>query len=140
MAWFSFHGGHSGEFCCHAQGRLEDVLEAAVRAGFSSYGVSEHAPKQRDADLYEDEAGLTAADTQDRFGKLRAAMHRAQHSLQAVVTQLRDHVLFLKHNLNAQAIGQLKAETEDIETDINQLITDMRRSIKEADAFIQTLE
>ena len=67
MAWFSFHGGHSGEFCCHAQGRLEDVLEAAVRAGFSSYGVSEHAPKQRDADLYEDEAGLTAADTQDRF-------------------------------------------------------------------------
>ncbi len=67
MAWFSFHGGHSGEFCSHAAGTLEQVLDAAVRGGFSVYGVSEHAPKQREQDLCADEADLCAADTQSRF-------------------------------------------------------------------------
>jgi histidinol-phosphatase (PHP family) len=67
MAWFSFHGGHSGEFCRHATGTLEEVLESAVAAGFTAYGVSEHAPKHRDEDLYADEADLSAADTQRSF-------------------------------------------------------------------------
>ena len=67
MAWFSFHGGHSGEFCRHATGTLEEVLEAAVVAGFTAYGVSEHAPRQRDEDLSADEADLSAADTRRTF-------------------------------------------------------------------------
>ena len=30
MAWFSFHGGHSGQFCPHAEGELAAVLESFV--------------------------------------------------------------------------------------------------------------
>lgn len=45
MPWFSYHSGHSGEFCRHAKGSLEAVLERAVEAGFTHYGLSEHVPR-----------------------------------------------------------------------------------------------
>ena len=61
MRWFSFHGGHSGEFCRHAKGRLEDVVEEAHQAGFTTYGLSEHAPRTRSGDLYPGEEDLTPA-------------------------------------------------------------------------------
>jgi len=54
----SLHGGHSGEFCDHAVGTLEDVLEAAVRAGFRAFGISEHAPRLGARYLYEREREL----------------------------------------------------------------------------------
>lgn len=52
----SLHGGHSGEFCEHAEGRLEEVLEAAVAAGYQTFGVSEHAPRSEARFLYPTEA------------------------------------------------------------------------------------
>ncbi|HEX2163840.1 MAG TPA: histidinol-phosphatase HisJ family protein, partial [Thermoanaerobaculia bacterium] len=51
----SLHGGHSGQFCGHAAGTLEEVLEAAVAAGFRVYGVSEHAPRSDERFLYQEE-------------------------------------------------------------------------------------
>lgn len=66
MVWFSYHGGHSGEFCDHAKSTLEEVVDAAIARGFTHYGLSEHCPRYRDADLYPGEealgvAGLAAA-------------------------------------------------------------------------------
>jgi histidinol-phosphatase (PHP family) len=63
MAWFSYHGGHSGEFCGHAKGKLEPVVQRAIEAGFTHYGLSEHCPRYRDQDLYGEEqaAGMTPA-------------------------------------------------------------------------------
>lgn len=57
MVWFSYHGGHSGEFCGHAKGVLERVIERAIEAGFTHYGLSEHCPRYRAEDLYLEEAG-----------------------------------------------------------------------------------
>lgn len=54
----SLHGGHSGEFCDHAQGMLREVLDAAVAAGCPAYGVSEHAPRLADQYLYETEVHM----------------------------------------------------------------------------------
>ena len=51
----------------------------------------------------------------------------------------RDQVLFLKHNLNAQAIASLKNELSSIETDVGALINDMQKSINEANTFINAL-
>jgi histidinol-phosphatase (PHP family) len=51
----SLHGGHSGEFCDHAEGTLREMLEAAVRAGYHTCGVSEHAPRRADRFLYAEE-------------------------------------------------------------------------------------
>jgi len=46
----------------------------------------------------------------------------------------------LKHNLNAQAIGALKAQVRDIELDAQALIADMNKSIHEADELLKTFQ
>lgn len=51
----SLHGGHSGEFCEHAEGTLRSVVEAAVAAGLTTFGLSEHAPRSEDRFLYPSE-------------------------------------------------------------------------------------
>ena len=58
MPWFSYHSGHSGEFCRHAKGELLPVVEAAIARGFTHYGLSEHCPRDRMQDLYPDEHAL----------------------------------------------------------------------------------
>lgn len=77
--------------------------------------------------------------TQDKFGELQAAMKKAEASMEPVLVQFRDQVLYFKHNLNAQAIGSLRSETQDIEKEIAKLISDMNASIAQADAFIENL-
>jgi hypothetical protein len=78
--------------------------------------------------------------TREKYASLHSAMKRAEASMDPVLAQFRDQVLYLKHNLNAQAIGALRGETMDIEKEIHRLITDMNSSIQEADRFIQGLE
>lgn len=58
MPWFSYHGGHSGQFCRHAKGDLERVVERAIEAGFTHYGLSEHCPRYRSEDLFPGEEDL----------------------------------------------------------------------------------
>ena len=48
-------------------------------------------------------------------------------------------LLFLKHNLNAQAIASLQDELGTLEAEIGVLISDMEKSIKQADVFIQQM-
>src|SRR6187431_3145438 len=74
MVWFSYHGGHSGEFCGHAKGQLAAVVQAALERGFTTYGLSEHAPRYELQHLYPEEAGLTPSDLQLKFERyVRAA-------------------------------------------------------------------
>lgn len=82
MAWFSFHGGHSGEFCRHATGTLAHVLESARRRGFSVYGVSEHAPRFRARDLYPDEQDLRPEDLVHTFERYAAVARELQQVLE----------------------------------------------------------
>lgn len=49
------HHSHSGQFCKHASGTLEDVVLEAIRQGFEMYGLTEHVPRYRVADLYPEE-------------------------------------------------------------------------------------
>lgn len=67
MVWFSYHGGHSGQFCQHAQNSLREVVERAVELGFTTFGLSEHCPRLRERDLYVEEAPLTPRDLQAYF-------------------------------------------------------------------------
>ena len=66
-------------------------------------------------------------------------MKRAERKLDPVLNAFRDRVLFLKHNLNAQAIASLRTNRKAIESDIAALVGDMNRSIAEADRFIKTM-
>jgi len=49
------HHSHSGQFCAHAKGTLEEVVQAAIKKGFTTFGLSEHVPRYRDQDLYPEE-------------------------------------------------------------------------------------
>lgn len=49
------HHSHSGQFCLHAKGTLEEVVLEAIRKGFTTYGLSEHVPRYRERDLYPEE-------------------------------------------------------------------------------------
>ncbi len=79
------------------------------------------------------------AETKRQFAELDTSLAKSVSSMNPVLTHLKDNVLFLKHNLNAAAIGGLRAEMEGIEADIEQLISDMRESIAEAGRFLGTL-
>lgn len=75
-----------------------------------------------------------------RSNALIKAMRRAESRMGPVLTSFNDHVLYLKHNLNAQAIASLQGELGGIEVDVGRLITEMERSISEAQSFIKTYE
>ena len=81
---------------------------------------------------------LTA--TRQRYNELYRALKSAEHSMTPVLSQFSDYVLFLKHNLNAQAIASLKGETSNIQQEITRLIEQMNASIARADEFIKTLK
>ena len=78
--------------------------------------------------------------TEQRYGEMLASMKRAESSMQPVLTALRDNVLFLKHNLNAQAVGTLRGEFSSLKADISQLIERMNSSISRSNQFIQELQ
>lgn len=71
-----------------------------------------------------------------RYKKLEKAMDKSAAAMEPVLLKLRDNVLFLKHNLNARAVGVLGQEALSIETDVTALIKDMNAAIAEADKFI----
>ena len=79
-------------------------------------------------------------ETRQSYEVLMGAMKRAEAKMEPVLVAFRDQVLFLKHNLNAQAIASLKGELTSLEGDIASLIRDMEASISEADAFIETMQ
>jgi hypothetical protein len=77
--------------------------------------------------------------TRARYEDMHRAIKRAEQSMEPVLTKFRDHVLYLKHNLNAQAIASLKGEAVSIQNDIARLIEDMNNSIQQADTFIKQM-
>ena len=91
------------------------------------------------ADMRRTSASLLK-DTRTRYGKLMASMRRAERSMEPVLEAFHDQVLFLKHNLNARAIGALRNELDSIERDTANLIAQMQKAIAEANAFIDSIE
>ena len=79
-------------------------------------------------------------DTRARFGKLAATMDRAADSMDPVLATLHDQVLFLKHNLNARALGSLSGTVDELQSDVASLVERMQAAIAEADRFIATMK
>ncbi|MBA1277407.1 DUF2959 domain-containing protein [Stutzerimonas stutzeri] len=78
--------------------------------------------------------------TQKDYRVLLQRMKAAEKRIDPVLDVLRDQVLFLKHNLNARAIGALQGEYRTLEGNVDQLLADMQRAIDEADVFIRQLQ
>ncbi len=79
-------------------------------------------------------------ETKSRYRDMLSSMRVAERSMVPVLQTFEDNVLFLKHNLNAQAIGSLQAKFDGLEKDIDVLIKRMNEAIKESNAFIAQME
>ena len=86
------------------------------------------------------ESASMLSDTKTRYRQLMSAMRKAESTMPPVLDAFRDQVLVLKHNLNARAIGALRQELGSIERDTELLISEMQRSIDEANAFIASMD
>ena len=78
--------------------------------------------------------------TRARYDEMIGAMKRAESRLEPALRPLRDQVLFLKHNLNAQAIAGLKGEVVQVDAKVSQLVAEIDRATAEADRFIAGLK
>ncbi|GJJ75585.1 histidinol-phosphatase (PHP family) [Entomortierella parvispora] len=74
---FSFHS-HSGQFCMHAKGTLEQVVNSAVARGFTHYGLSEHMPRYQPDQLYPEESHLTVKDLEQMYDRFLVEASRLQ--------------------------------------------------------------
>ncbi len=79
-------------------------------------------------------------ETRKRYDGMMAALRKSESKMAPVLTALNDNVLYLKHNLNAQAVASLQVEFNAIEGDIQALIVEMRKAIASSDAFIASMQ
>ena len=115
--------------------RIADVKKVAI-ALFKEW---ESEIDQYASDTLRQSSKQQLKQTRAQYDKLIAAMERAESKIQPVLTALHDQVLYLKHNLNAQAIASLQNELVSVENNVATLIAEMEKAIAEANAFISTM-
>lgn len=112
---------------------IEDVSDALFREWEDELNQYSNTSLKRNS-----QQKLTA--TKAHYKQLITAMKRAESKIEPVLSVFKDQVLYLKHNLNAQAIASLKGQLGLVQSDVSTLITAMEKSIQEANAFIKTME
>ncbi|KAJ1950386.1 hypothetical protein FBU59_000708 [Linderina macrospora] len=78
---FTFHS-HSGQFCKHGYGQLEETIQAAISKGMPIIGLTEHVPRWRAQDLYPEEQGLVPSDLEATFSAYVAEARQLQAKYQ----------------------------------------------------------
>ena len=100
---------------------------------------------EKELDLYSNQnlrktSAQKLKDTKSRYREMLSSMHKAEKSMDPVLKTFRDNVLFLKHNLNAQAIGSLRSEFSSLKVEIEALINTMNDAINNSNQFIKDLK
>ena len=78
--------------------------------------------------------------TRTKYEQMLATMRDVETKMEPVLLTFQDNVLYMKHNLNAQAIGALRAEFTSLQGKIDTLIEKMNSSIQASNAFIAELK
>lgn len=147
---YAFEGGNLEKQYRKAKGSFEDASEEAqeVRNSIKKMEVvagdlfaewEKEAGKIETSTLRSRSRGLLA-DTRRKYTDLHTTLKKSEARMEPVLAKLNDQVLYLKHNLNAQAITSLKGEASSIEKEIEKLVSEMNKAIKEADQFIAELK
>ncbi|KAF9559039.1 histidinol phosphate phosphatase H [Agrocybe pediades] len=82
------HHSHSGQFCKHASGLLEEVVREAVRKGFTMFGMTEHVPRYREVDLYPEETALSLDVLSEQFHRFLEEAHRLKQAYASQISLL----------------------------------------------------
>jgi hypothetical protein len=78
-------------------------------------------------------------DAKARYTPLIRKMKDVEQRAKPVLKAFEDQVLFIKHNLNAEAVTSLKSTVLKMDVEVTKLVADIEASTKEADAFLATL-
>ncbi|MEW9798847.1 DUF2959 domain-containing protein [Alteromonas sp. CYL-A6] len=113
-----------------------DKVESVANALFEEW---ENELEQYQSASLKRESAQKLRDTRRRYQSMLDAMRRAESRMQPVLTALNDNVLYLKHNLNASAIGALQGELATIQNDVSRLVNEMKAAIAESDKFIASM-
>lgn len=79
-------------------------------------------------------------ETKSRYGTMQRSMNASRRAMEPALQLLEDHVLYLKHNLNAAAVGSLGGSMREVEESVRRLQASIEDSIREAQSFISTME
>ncbi|MFW5854774.1 MAG: DUF2959 family protein [Thermodesulfobacteriota bacterium] len=144
---YGFEGGDLEEFYEDLKSDYEDSLERSEKVSDRIEKVEEIAEdlfkewereiEEIDNPKFRSRSRASLQETRRRYERLHRSMIQAEQSMGPVLNKLEDYVLYLKHNLNAQAIGAIRQEVADIEVEVGSLIQDINRSIREADEFLK---
>lgn len=118
---------------------VRDRIEAVETVANDMFKEWKEELKQYNSDELRRSSEQKLNQTKERYQQLITVMKDAEAKMQPVLVAFNDQVLFLKHNLNAQAIASLQTTATQIEGDVAKLIADMEKSIAEANAFIDEM-
>ncbi|MGI5308514.1 DUF2959 domain-containing protein [Rheinheimera sp. WS51] len=114
-----------------------DSIEAVADALFDEW---QDELEQYTSAKFKQDSARKLESTKRQYTTLLKTMRRAEKSMLPVLASLKDNSLYLKHNLNAKAIGALQGEFGSIQRDINRLISDMNTAIAQSEQFVATLK
>lgn len=144
-----FNGGNLEELYKKLNREYEDSVSAADKVNSRIQSI-QHVSEalfdewQEELNLYSSASLRSASarklnETKRQYQRMITSMEKSAERMQPVLDVFQDQVLFLKHNLNAQAISSLKGEFAGVKREIDQLITQMERSIAESQRFVEQL-
>lgn len=116
-----------------ALGNRIDAVDSVATALFKEWEAE--LAQYRDANLRA-RSREQLAQTKSRSAQVLASMRRAQASFEPALARLEDQVLFLKHNLNASAVGAMREELPRVQADAERLKRDIEAAVAEADRFL----
>ena len=125
------------EAAAKAVSKRIDKVESVAEALFSEW--EEELNLYTNAKLKRDSQSKLR-DTQTQYKSMLRAMRKVESSMPPVLSALQNNVLYLKHNLNASAIGALQGEFSVIKSDVNNLIKEMNAAIEQSDSFIAAMK
>jgi hypothetical protein len=150
QAMTNFKGGELEKSYNKLNGVLEDAQGRAKKVSGRIAGIekvskdlfkewSGEIDTMSDGPLKRDSRALLRT-TQQRNSDLVEQMHASEEKMQPVLQKFSDQVVYLKHNLNARAVGALKTELASINGDVESLLKDIEASNQAADKAIAGLD
>ncbi|MFA0307248.1 DUF2959 domain-containing protein [Vibrio splendidus] len=145
----NFSGGDLEDMYNQINDKYQDSKKAAQNvsdriAAIEDVSDALFAEWQSELDLYTSASLRRSSEqklreTQSSYKTMLSAMKRAEKKMDPVLNTLRDNTLYLKHNLNASAVGSLQGEFMSLEKDIAYAIEQMNAAIAESDKFLAQL-
>jgi DNA repair exonuclease SbcCD ATPase subunit len=121
----------------NAAKRVRDRIESVENVSAALFNEWENELKLYKSAALRENSERQLDETRERYSSLMGSMRQVEKRMGPVLQAFEDQVLFLKHNLNAQAIGALEGELGEIRQNVDSLIRDMEASIAESEAFIK---